>query len=500
MKTTATERGVERLPEDPLLERARELLGVTYLFPYQRLVVANTIDAHEAAERGTPEASELSRQIVVLPTGSGKTLCFLLPAMLLPGVTIVVYPLLALMEDQRRRAHQAGIPAEILKGGMTNDERERLFTRLSSGECRMLITNPEMLRLPKLQGQLSRLPISHLVVDEAHCVSEWGLSFRPSYLDLAQAIEALNPTVTTAFTATASDVVLREVSNALFSDAPTRLVRADPDRPNISYSVLPVHSKELALRSLFACRKPLATPAIVFCRSRVRTESYARKLARFLPFHRVAAYHAGLDRQERSQIEAWFFDADEAVLVATCAYGMGVDKADVRTVVHVDLPPSVEAFLQESGRAGRDRAPASSVFLCSPRDIGSVTGERQELVLGYLSSAGCRREYLMRVMGSTSESCFGCDSCTPEALPHALSECARVDTSAAGQIERLVARNPRRYRDTHLIAMLPGSKSENEELVSSLRSTGRLEITRWGPWSGTLALDRQVPPSTTPSV
>ncbi|MFP4550052.1 MAG: RecQ family ATP-dependent DNA helicase [Spirochaetales bacterium] len=471
------------------MDSARELLGVEYLFPYQRLVVANTLDAYQAAMEGENDAAELSKQIVVLPTGSGKTLCFLLPAAMLPGLTIVVYPLLALMEDQRRRAEEAEIPARILRGGMPDRARRQLFHDIHNGDVKILITNPEMLAVAEVLRHLREVRVSHFVIDEAHCVSEWGLSFRPSYLELAAAIEGLAPIVTSAFTATASDLVLRQVATSLFGDAPVRLVRGNPDRPNISYAVVPVHSKELAMESLLVGQNAIERPAIVFCRSRIRTESYARKLSRLMPYRCVAAYHAGLDREEREEIEGWFFEADDAVLIATCAYGMGVDKKNVRSVIHVDVPPSVEAFLQESGRAGRDGAPASSVFLCSPSDIRS-SDARKDIMLGYLTEAGCRRSYLMNAMGSDSDACFGCDACTPDTIPARDTQVFTNDARACAQILQIVERHPRRFTVSHLIPTLPWTKNRCEELINALLVTDRLRVLRKGPWKGTLSKSR----------
>ena len=225
---------------DPLLEAAAPF-GVTYLFPYQRLVITNVLDDSE---------DSIPRQIVVLPTGAGKTLCFQLPAALLPGITIVLYPLLSLMADQLRRAEAAGLGTAILKGGQPRGEREEIWRRIDSNEIRIVLTNPETLAGEQVLRRLSRLEISHLVIDEAHCVSEWGETFRPSYLELGRVISTLAPRVTTAFTATASPPVLEAVRTHLFGDDGAHLIQAVPDRPNIAYSVLHTPAKAFALRSL----------------------------------------------------------------------------------------------------------------------------------------------------------------------------------------------------------------------------------------------------------
>jgi len=241
---------------DPVTELASRRFGVEYLFPLQRLVIANVLDAAERDER--------LRQIALLPTGFGKSLCFQLPALLLPGPTIAVYPLLALIEDQRRRLAAAGVACAVFRGGMPEGERTEAEAALASGRAKLVLTNPECLR-GRLLSFLSGLGPSHVAIDEAHCVSEWGETFRPAYLELGRAIEALSPRAVTAFTATASPPVLESVSRILFGGEPATLVDTDADRPNIHYSVARCLSRERAVESLVA---RLERPAIVFASSR----------------------------------------------------------------------------------------------------------------------------------------------------------------------------------------------------------------------------------------
>lgn len=251
---------------DPLLDAAAPF-GVSYLFPYQRLVISNVLEAVGlnvpnqetwGAESGArtfrdePEIDTISRQIVVLPTGAGKTLCFQLPARLLPGLTVVIYPLLSLMADQVRRAEAAGLGVAILRGGQSPNERLMIWERVAAGKVQIVLTNPEMLGQDAVLNELTARSVSHVVVDEAHCVSEWGETFRPSYLELGRVITAIKPHVTTAFTATASPPVLQAVRTHLFGDTGAHLVQAVPDRPNISYSVLETSAKLFALRQLLA--------------------------------------------------------------------------------------------------------------------------------------------------------------------------------------------------------------------------------------------------------
>lgn len=462
---------------DPLGEAARNHLKVNYLYPYQRLVVANTLDAAESTE------AEVVNQIVVLPTGSGKTLCFSLPAWMLPGTTLVVYPLLALMKDQARRAAEFGLQVAVLRGGLARAERKRLLEGIRRDQYDIVITNPETLAVQDVRAALVSCTVDHLVIDEAHCVSEWGESFRPAYLELRSAMDQIHPKVTTAFTATASDPILESVRRLLFADNPVRIVRANPDRPNISYAVIAGHCKPRILRSLFTAPS-VPRPAIVFCRSRVRTEEVARTLAGTVAADDLAAYHAGLTAQTRATVEDWFFASQAGVLVSTCAYGMGVDKPNIRCVIHYDPPASVEAFLQESGRAGRDRMAAVSVLLVGPQDYATAgSSPRYDIMLRYAADSGCRRSFLMERMGAESESCFGCDSCTPRQLPAALSRAQTEDRSRVAKLLRTVRRNPRRFSADDLIAAADWTTAERE-LVESLLVTGALRSPAGGLWRG----------------
>ena len=220
---------------DDIVSRvAASAFGIRYLYPMQRLVIANILDAAGTAADG--ESPAFARQIVLLPTGAGKSFCFLVPALLLDGPTLVVYPLLSLMADQKRKLDAAGIPCAVLAGGQGREAREREMRRIEDGTARVIITNPETLRGEQVLARLASLGIAHVAVDEAHCVGDWGDSFRPAYLELGRVIDRLRPRVATAFTATASGPVLDRIQEVLFGGE-AYVVRGDADRPNIRYSV-----------------------------------------------------------------------------------------------------------------------------------------------------------------------------------------------------------------------------------------------------------------------
>jgi ATP-dependent DNA helicase RecQ len=431
---------------DPVTQAVKELFGLSYLFPYQRLVVANILEAAEAAgapvnwpggvhcattlsarddgtelDEGLDEDTDravMGRQIVILPTGAGKSLCFQLPAMLFEGPTLVIYPILSLMADQERRLKERGFAPVILRGGQSREEREAIWKKVESRESRFIIANPEVLLTPTVMKKLGKTGIVHVVIDEAHCVSEWGESFRPSYLRIAEIIQAaaggaaagtgaLLPLVT-AFTATASTPVLNNIQRYIFGGVDAHRIIGNPDRSNISYAAQGCILRDLAVRDLLIKQQ---RPAIVFCSSRNGTEKLSRYLRNELAeefswAREIRFYHAGLSREEKTEVEQWFFKNPEAVLLATCAYGMGVDKADIRTVIHRDCPPSVEAYLQESGRAGRDGQASRAILLWGPDDTPALKRaktdhdkQRLEALFSYgRNTVNCRREALLTLL------------------------------------------------------------------------------------------------------
>ena len=312
--------------DDPVEELTFKTFGIRNLFPIQRYVIANILDAFPNEEEISNENIEtIKKQIVLLPTGAGKSICFQVPALMLPHPTLIIYPLLALMTDQQRRMEENNIKCLVLRGGQTQSERKDIIQKIKAG-AKVIIANPEVLENQELLNELKQFNISHLAIDEAHCVSEWGDTFRPSYLKLGNVIKILKPTVVTAFTATASPEVLKRITEVLFNGQ-ANVIQSDSDRPNIHYYVKRTAAKTQSLISLANSEEK---PLIIFCGTRNNTEDisetlnlcYGKDFSRF--------YHAGLSKEEKSNIESWFFNNKEGVLCATCAYGMGIDKSNIR--------------------------------------------------------------------------------------------------------------------------------------------------------------------------
>ena len=431
--------------KDYLNQVAKEHFGIPYLFPYQRLAISNILDCAKDPVENNPA------QIVILPTGAGKSLCFMLPALLAEGITLIIFPLLSLMADQKRRLDSAGIPSLILRGGLSKEERSQAFERIKNGEVKIVIANPEILLAPGVLDQVKQGKIFHVVIDEAHTVSQWGDTFRSAYLDLGKIVKELNPKVTTAFTATASREILDRFAEIIFGGIHPNIIRADPDRPNIRYDAIPYLSKDAALlKAVQVAEKPL----IVFCSSREGTEITARRLKRHMPDTEVWFYHAGLSREEKKKIEEKFFVSAGGVLVATCAYGMGVDKSNIRTVIHADLPSSAEAYLQESGRGGRDRKQAYALALVPyipppESDPDSPDARRRKELYDIFTGQTCRRKALLHILEHESQLCTGCDVCDKKvAVPEGLIE-----------ILDLVRRNSRHITARKISSILKGNLS-----------------------------------------
>jgi len=503
---------------DPLTNAVSRLFGLSYLFPYQRLVVANILEAAEAAgltlnwpddeqtgllDQPVAEDSDrgsMGRQIVILPTGAGKSLCFQLPAMIIEGPTLVIYPILSLMADQQRRLHERGFMPVTLRGGQTKEERDEIWRKLESGESKFIIANPEVLLTPQVMNRLSEMKIVHIVIDEAHCVSEWGESFRPSYLEINTIIKNVNAPLVTAFTATASAPVLEKIQKYIFGDLDAHQIVGNPDRPNIAYTAKGCIVRDLAVRDLLVQN---SLPAIVFCSSRPGTENLARYLRISLRemgmdwYNETKFYHAGLSREEKTDVEKWFIGNNRAVLCATCAYGMGVDKADVRTVIHRDCAPSVEAYLQESGRAGRDGAQSKAILLWGPDDESSMRrakteADRQRLtaLLDYARNVTqCRRQALIQMLnyenGGECPETHCCDVCEQQA-----SAVLREEAS----VSDFFRRNKRRYTLTEAASVMAQAKtlrwSEKEAklVIENMTRNGKLRKLDNFLWKGMLTV------------
>lgn len=403
------------LYQDKVLQKVQESFGFSYIYPWQRMVIENILAAsEEVKEAKTPDNEILGHQIVLLPTGAGKSLCFMAPALLLPGPTLILYPLLALMSDQERRMIEGGMTPVVFKGQQTSEERKRNFELLSEG-AKIILANPEVLQSEQLVEKLKEFHISHIAIDEAHCVSEWGDSFRPAYLTLGTIIKKLEVPVVTAFTATASPEVLSRVSEVLF-DGDAHLVRSESDRQNIHYFVKYADIKEKTLIETVAEEE---RPLIVFCSTRKRTRSTALLLQEFFSQQReedvVRFYHAGLTKEEKKETDAWFHPKKDGILVTTCAWGMGVDKKDIHCVIHLDPPNTAEAYIQEAGRGGRDGSVAKAILLWSKEDdikFAQFPPESRFAVLkNFATTRDCRRQVLLNALGGEEAACAGCDLC-----------------------------------------------------------------------------------------
>lgn len=346
--------GASATPEQ-LLER----FGLRTFRPGQR-------EAVQAALQGRDS-------LVVMPTGGGKSLCYQLPALAGEALVVVVSPLIALMADQRRRLEQAGVNAAMLASGMEEGHNAQALREISSGEARLVLAAPERFASRAFRETLATRKVGLFVVDEAHCVAEWGHDFRPDYLRLHDAIEALGRPAVMAATATATPRVAEEIAVRL-GLRDWLAVRSGFDRPNLTFDVVGLEGKGAVARKraalLHALEREDARPAIVYCGTRKHTA----EVGALLTEHGVDAvcYHAGMSPDARRSSQEAFMSGRAEVVVATNAFGMGVDKADVRTVVHWAVPTSLEAYYQEAGRGGRDGRPGRALLLASRMDLGRL--------------------------------------------------------------------------------------------------------------------------------
>ncbi|MEB3105287.1 MAG: DNA helicase RecQ [Cyanobacteriota bacterium] len=409
--------------------------------------------------------------LVLMPTGGGKSLCYQVPALCRPGLAVVISPLIALMDDQVAGLRQAGVAAAALHSGLDAEASAAVWRQITDGSLKLLYVSPERL----LNGDLlERIQPSLFAIDEAHCVSQWGHDFRPEYIQLGVLAERFPPVPRLALTATADPRTRHEILERLRLQE-GRVFLASFDRPNIRYVLR--HKDQPGRQLLSFLEEQRGHSGIVYARSRSRVDSLTAQL-QAAGFEAVG-YHAGMDAAQRSRALEQFRSGGTTgavVVVATIAFGMGIDKPDVRFVAHVDLPKSLEAYYQETGRAGRDGLPAVAWMVHGPGDVpqlrrfidDSAAPEEQKRIehgkldalLGYTDAPGCRRQVLLRHFGeSLVEPCRNCDGCLE---PKALS-----DVSVPAQkLLSAVYRTGQRFGANHLVDVLLGADTERLRSLS----------------------------------
>lgn len=432
------------------------------------LSVLREVFGFEAFRPGQAEIVEAvaaqENVLAIMPTGGGKSLCFQLPALLEDGVTVVISPLIALMRDQVRALQEAGVTAGALTSGNTQDETDAVFDALDAGQLRLLYMAPERLASGGILGMLRRAGVRRIAVDEAHCVSQWGHDFRPDYLRIGALRRALDVPLA-AFTATADAETRDEIVEKLFDGTPPRVFLRGFDRPNIHLAFAPKNGPRQQILSFAAARK--GQSGIVYCGTRAKTETLAQALRE--EGHSACHYHGGMEAEDRRIVENRFSREDGLIVVATIAFGMGVDKPDIRWVAHADLPKSIEAYYQEIGRAGRDGAPAETLTLFGADDIrlrrsqideGLAPPERRmadharlNALLGLAEALDCRRRVLLGYFGEEAQPCGHCDLCdTP---PEVMDGSVAVQKALSA-----ILRTGESYGAGHLIDILVGNATE----------------------------------------
>ncbi|MGQ7794258.1 DNA helicase RecQ [Faunimonas sp. B44] len=438
------------MSRDPLDRAIREVFGFERLRPGQDEVVAAVLSGADV--------------LAVMPTGAGKSLCYQLPALVEGGLTLVVSPLIALMRDQVAAMQALGVPAASLSSANPHDANMAALGEAAAGRLRLLYAAPERLASPALQERLAGIGLTRIAVDEAHCVSQWGHDFRPDYLQLGALRRRLGSPPLLALTATADAMTRTEIVARLFDGEPQVFVHGF-DRPNLMLAFQPKRSASRQIADFLAAHR--GQSGILYCASRKRTEDFAARLRS--EGHDAVAYHAGLEPEARQAAQDRFQRDDGVVAVATVAFGMGIDKPDVRFVAHADLPKSIEAYYQEIGRAGRDGLPADTLTLFGMDDLRlrrqqieeSTAGEdqkrleRQRLnaLLALCEAPACRRQTLLAYFGEASGACGNCDLCLSGAAPEDATMAARKALSA-------IARTGERFGTEHLVSLLTGEATE----------------------------------------
>jgi len=436
---------------DTALQTLREVFGYEDFRGHQAAIIEAVLAGRDA--------------LVLMPTGGGKSLCYQVPALIREGAGLVVSPLIALMQDQVRALNEVGVKAAFLNSSLSGQEQAEVIARLEAGAIQLLYVAPERLAQPQTQAILAGVPLALIAIDEAHCVSQWGHDFRQDYLSLDRLREVFPGVPRLALTATATSIVREEIVERLALDDPAIYV-SPFDRPNIRYLVQPKidGSRQLAEFLLGHADET----GIVYCLSRKKVESIAESLRK--SGHNALPYHAGLSASVRAENQHRFLTEDTVIIVATIAFGMGIDRPDVRFVAHLDLPKNIESYYQETGRAGRDGEPADAWMIYGLQDVvrlrqmvdDSDAGEERkrhdwqklDALLGWCEVTDCRRRPLLAYFGDDyPEPCGNCDNC--------LNPPATWDgTEAAQKLLSAVYRTGQRFGAAHVVDVLLGKDTD----------------------------------------
>lgn len=403
--------------------------------------------------------------LAIMPTGGGKSLCYQIPALFLEGVTIVVSPLISLMHDQVMNLNEYGVNSVFLNSSLTHKETEEARAKVLSGSAKIIYVSPEGILSPKLIQFFKQINISLIAIDEAHCVSQWGHEFRKDYIRLGELKDLFPDKPVIALTATADAKTRKDISLQLKLKEPNIFVSSF-DRPNINYKI---HERSDEMKQLdhFIQENHPEDTGIVYCLSRDKVERVAASLCKL--GYPAVAYHAGLPQQERKKNQELFNKQDRIIVVATIAFGMGIDRPDVRFVAHLDLPKSIESYYQETGRAGRDGKPSSAWMIYGLSDVvklsqmlettdadenyKKIARFKLDSMLALCESAACRRKFLLNYFGEEgSDYCGKCDVC--ENPPKMID--ATVD---AQKVLSTIFRTNQSYGAGHIIEVIRGSKN-----------------------------------------
>ncbi|MFQ1700327.1 DNA helicase RecQ [Loktanella agnita] len=428
----------------------RDVFGFDAFRPGQQDIVQAVVDGQNT--------------LAIMPTGGGKSLCFQLPALVRDGVTVVISPLIALMRDQVRGLREAGVEAGALTSGNTPEETDAVWEALEAGTLKLLYMAPERLAAGGTMNMLRRAGIGLIAVDEAHCVSQWGHDFRPDYLRIGELRRTLNVPLA-AFTATADTETQVEIVEKLFDGAQPATFLRGFDRPNIHLAFAVKDGPRAQILNFAAARK--GQSGIVYTGTRAKTETLSKALNDV--GHSACFYHGGMEAEDRRIVERRFQQEDGLIVCATVAFGMGIDKPDIRWVAHADLPKSIEAYYQEIGRAGRDGDPAETLTLFGPDDIryrrqqvdeGLAPPERRaadhgrlNALLGLAEALHCRRQTLLGYFGEEAAPCGNCDLCDKPAEVFDGTTPVRMALSAALRTEEW-------FGSGHLIDILLGNTTD----------------------------------------